>query len=91
MNSIYGNNNPRVHDHSVSVVVDARAYDARACADNAVIHVIPWSNRIAWRILHVYRFCGPKIWNFENHVIDAVDTKTIFIKITKHFPNIIRP
>ena len=34
MNSIYGNNNPRVHDHTVSVVVDACAY-----ADDAVIHV----------------------------------------------------
>ena len=35
MNSTYGNNNPRVHDHTVSVVDDARAY-----ADDAVIHVI---------------------------------------------------
>ena len=86
MNSTYGNNNPRVHDNKVIVVGNAHAY-----ANDVVIHVNFWSNRITLRTLHEYHFYGPKIWNFENHVIDAVDTKTIFIKITKHFPNIIRP
>jgi len=72
--------NPRVHDQTVSVIVDTCDY-----ADDNVIHVIlkpdiPFYTRdylfVSFPYVHCMKKCFCKI---ENHLIDVVDIKNHFL------------